>query len=413
MRSLPNIREPVIAVAGAGAAGIGAAISASAAGARVVLIEPHGAPGGMSHAANVHTICGLYRPHRKEKPEFANTGVPVEMTSRLLDNGAALPPVSMGGLWVLPIRPAGFSAVAMDWLAGHAGLDCLWRTRVIGAMCRDGRIEALHLRGADGVETELPVSVVVDATGDAHVTAFAGAATLCTPSEKLQRPAFVVGFEGMENGWMAPDGKLRLAALLVEGVREGALPSAALGAAFRAGAEPGLIWCTIDLSGDDESGPWDPLRAGALDRLAAGGRALAATMLGFLSDRLGTGITARHWPIQPGVRESRCLHGRVVLTGRDVLEGNQFADAVAEIAWPMELRETTRGPVLKFPLEGRSATIPGGALRSRDLGNLFAAGRCLSCDHDAQAAIRVIGMGLATGQAAGRAAARLAEHPDE
>lgn len=413
MRDLRNIREPVIAIAGAGAAGIGAAISAAASGARVVLIEPHSAPGGMSHAANVHTICGLYRLHRKDKPEFANPGVPVEMANRLLDAGAALEPVSMGGLWVLPIRPAGFASVAKEWLGAHPNLDSLWQTRVIGARRTGGRIEALHLRGIDGGEIELPVSAVVDATGDAHVAAIAGAAILSPPSEKLQRPAYVVGLEGIDLAWMAPDGKLRLAALLVEGVREGSLPPSALGAAFRPGAEPGLVWCTIDLSGDEDPGPWDPLRPGALERLAASARALVVMMLDFLSKHLDAEITVRHWPIQPGVRESRSLHGRMVLTGRDVVDGKDFPDAMAEVAWPLELRETTRGPVLKYPPEGKTATIPGGVLRARDVGNLFAAGRCLSCDHDAQAAVRVIGMGLATGQAAGRAAIRLVEHPDE
>jgi hypothetical protein len=221
----------------------------------------------------------------------------------------------------------------------------------------------------------------------------------------------VVGIEGMDREWMLPAGKLRLAALLVEGTRAGVLPAAALGAAFRAGAEPGLIWCTIDLRGDDECGPWDPLRPGALDRLAIVGRTLAEELMGFLSARLDVRVTARHWPIQPGVRESRCLHGREVVTGRDLLEGKQFSDAVVEVAWPMELRETTRGPVLKFPSAGKPATLPAGVLRARDVGNLFAAGRCLSCDHDAQAAVRVIGMGLATGQAAGRAAASPATRP--
>lgn len=413
MCPLPDIREPVIAIAGAGAAGIGAALAAATTGARTVLIEPYGQPGGMSHAANVHTICGLYRLHQKKRPEFANPGVPEEMANRLLENDAASNPVAMGGVWVLPIHPAGFAAVAKDWLEQLPGLECLWFTRVTAVATSGGRIDSLRLRARDGVEIDLPVSVVVDATGDAHVATLAGAATLSTPSEKLQRPAYVVGLDGMDLAWMTRDGRLRLAALIVEGVRENVLPPAALGAAFRAGAELGVVWCTIDLSGDDAFGPWDPLRPGALDRLSIGGRELVSALVSFLSARLALHVTVRHWPLQPGVRESRCLHGRVVLTGWDLLAGNASPDAVAEVAWPMELRESTRGPVLKFPPSGKTATIPIGALRARDIGNLFAAGRCLSCDHEAQAAVRVIGMGLATGQAAGRAAARLAEDPIE
>jgi len=42
--------------------------------------------------------------------------------------------------------------------------------------------------------------------------------------------------------------------------------------------------------------------------------------------------------------------------------------------------------------------------------NLWTAARCLSCDHEAQAALRVIGTCFATGQAAGLAAAWQAAH---
>jgi len=48
------------------------------------------------------------------------------------------------------------------------------------------------------------------------------------------------------------------------------------------------------------------------------------------------------------------------------------------------------------------------ALVARDADNLLAAGRCLSCDHEAQAALRVIGTCLATGEAAGLMAGRAA-----
>jgi hypothetical protein len=44
-------------------------------------------------------------------------------------------------------------------------------------------------------------------------------------------------------------------------------------------------------------------------------------------------------------------------------------------------------------------------LRSRTFENLFVAGRCISCTHEAQASIRVTGTCLATGEAAGKAAA--------
>ena len=92
----------------------------------------------------------------------------------------------------------------------------------------------------------------------------------------------------------------------------------------------------------------------------------------------------------------------------DLLRGARFEDEVALAAWPMELREQATGARLKFPENGQPCGIPLRALRSKSKENLFAAGRCLSSSHEAQASLRVIGTCLATGEAAGIAASLLA-----
>ena len=45
--------------------------------------------------------------------------------------------------------------------------------------------------------------------------------------------------------------------------------------------------------------------------------------------------------------------------------------------------------------------IPIGSLLSKDIANLFTAGRSISCESVALASLRVMGTGFATGQAAG------------
>jgi hypothetical protein len=110
------------------------------------------------------------------------------------------------------------------------------------------------------------------------------------------------------------------------------------------------------------------------------------------------------------VRESRRVMGLMELTENDILTGARFEDEVAFSSWPIELRETARGPKFRFPHENRSCGIPLRCLQSRSIQNLFMAGRCISATHEAQAALRVIGTGMAMGEAAGKAAAQAAQN---
>jgi hypothetical protein len=53
--------------------------------------------------------------------------------------------------------------------------------------------------------------------------------------------------------------------------------------------------------------------------------------------------------------------------------------------------------------------VPFRALQPQDVANLFVAGRCISADHDALASTRVMAPSMVLGQAAGTAAALLAD----
>jgi hypothetical protein len=204
---------------------------------------------------------------------------------------------------------------------------------------------------------------------------------------------------------------LTLAGWLVEGVRAGDLPSAALGLTFRASGRLGESFGTLDLTGAEQQGGYDPLDPVCLSRLEVEGRKVASAVVDFLRSRANGWQRAfiSHWPARAGVRESRRWVGEVRLTGADILSGRRFDDEIALATWPLELRETAKGAKLRFPEGDRPAGIPLGCLRVKGEDRLFVAGRCLSCDHEAQASIRVMGTCFATGQAAGLAAAMRAK----
>ena len=71
----------------------------------------------------------------------------------------------------------------------------------------------------------------------------------------------------------------------------------------------------------------------------------------------------------------------------------------------MERWTTSPKPEMTYFAERDFYDIPLDCLRSVELGNVFVAGRCLSATTGAMTSARVIGTALATGWAAGTAAA--------
>jgi hypothetical protein len=200
---------------------------------------------------------------------------------------------------------------------------------------------------------------------------------------------------------------LELAGRIVEGVRAGELPKSAMGMHFRSSGRPGEVFGTLDLAGE-ETGSYDPTDPACLSALESTGRSVSRRIVAYFQEHQPGWHQAyvAHWPVRAGVRESRRWIGEACLTGDEVLSGATHDDDVPFAAWPMEMRESNRGPKLRYPEGGRSAGIPAGALRAKGFERLFVAGRCISCDHEAQASIRVMGTCFATGEAAGRMAAR-------
>lgn len=390
-----------VAVVGGGSAGLAAAVTAARAGARVVLLERYGFLGGMGTASLVHTFCGLYLLRDEPGAVLANPGFPTEMAERMIA-ATGIGPQRMGRVDVLPQHPVEFVRIADELVLAEPTLELALHTEVLSVE-RDGgrwKIKA----GGRGGERWISATSLVDASGDAVVAGFLGSGSEMTESPCLQRPAYVFGVQGV--GEFGDAQRLETAGWIVAGVRKGELPVAAMGLSFRGSGRKGEVFGSLDLTGGEELAGYDPLDAGCLTVLEMEGRQIAMQVMGCLRERTGIwkeGYVS-HWPVRAGVRESRRWIGEQVLTGEDLLKGNRFADEVALATWPMEFRETAKGPKLRYPEGNRPAGIPLGCLKPRGTDHLWVAGRCISTDHEAQASIRVMGTSFATGEAAGRAA---------
>jgi hypothetical protein len=106
-----------------------------------------------------------------------------------------------------------------------------------------------------------------------------------------------------------------------------------------------------------------------------------------------------------GVRETRRIVGEHVLTADEVIGAQKSPEVIAKGGHHVDIHgagvDQERIPVR----DGGSYDIPFGCLVPRGLSTILVAGRCLSSTREANGSARVMGTCIATGQAAGTAAA--------
>jgi hypothetical protein len=126
---------------------------------------------------------------------------------------------------------------------------------------------------------------------------------------------------------------------------------------------------------------------------------LTARVPGF-EEALISGIAPR-----VGIRETRRIVGEYVLTADDVITGRKSPRGVARGAHHVDLHGAGTDQVRIPVQDGQSYDIPYECLLPRGATNLLVAGRCLSSTREANGSARVMGTCMATGEAAGTAAA--------
>ena len=116
----------------------------------------------------------------------------------------------------------------------------------------------------------------------------------------------------------------------------------------------------------------------------------------------------------PGVRESRRLEGDYIMSQQDYNKQTVHDDTIAFTDWGPDVHHPegfwVKGNDCIHPLKGRRTSIPYRTLYSKNIENLFMAGRCHSATHVALGGTRVMRPMCATGQAAGTAAAIAAKY---
>jgi hypothetical protein len=413
--------ETDVLVVGGGPAGLGAAVAAADAGARVVLAERYGFLGGNATAALVMPLMSFHTqmrvPERKGATSLLPTdhgpgepvvhGVLARLLERLVSAGGAIAP-SLATGYVVPFDPEWFKLIALE-LLDEAGVQFLFHAFASGV-----------LPGNKGVifETKsgplvVHAKVIVDCTGDADVAVQAGVPcevgradglvqpmTLMFRVTEFQRAAFEAYVRDNPKEWRGVHG---LWALVRRATEAGELDLPREDMLFFATPHEREVSVNSTrvtrVLGVDV---WDLSYAEWCSRRQM--RQIAAFLRRYVPGFEQSYVVQSG--VQVGVRETRRIVGEYQLDADDVLSARKFDDAIARGSYPLDIHNPKgSGTLLKRLPPGEAYDIPLRCLLPRDAPRLLVAGRCISGTHEAHSSYRVMPIVMATGQAAGVCAA--------
>ena len=370
-----------VLVAGGGVAGVFAAICAARLGASTLLVEKDSMLGGTATMGGVD-FPGLFHAWGRQ----IISGPCWECIERVNAADRARIPAIVSHPehhWDMQIRVDAFSfACAMEEMCREAGVEVRLHTMLCAAQEAEDGIQAVLAKreGMEGIFARR----AVDATGDAELAAMLGCPLDCP--DQVQPGTLMNRIGGYD----------------ISRVRR---------------EDVDAMLSDLDLQG---ASPWHilenetvPMHMDSPDARTSRGRTAlemrAREQLQTIVRRLRAipGLEGARvlWAAPSfGVRESVRILGRRRITESEYSRGASYPDGICYSFYPIDLHMPGGIDIRPLP-EGVVPSIPYGALLPRDSSFLLAAGRCISGDARAASAYRVQATCMATGQAAGAAAA--------
>ena len=412
-KNVPVRAEVDVLVVGGGPSGIIAALAAAEDGLKVALIEARSFVGG-------NLTIGLpVLGFLSQKGEPIIAGLPQKFIDRLRAvNAAGEHQACPLHVSLTLVEPEAVKTIALEMLT-ESGVDIMLNSTFEGVVMEGDRIRAATVNGK-----ELPAKIIIDCTGDADVAFRAG-----VPCEKgdergrMQPPTLMFCMAGVDTeklrmsicsdrqtydvDHIPPEYFGRNRRFIVVGLRQLIRKARDAGLSIPTertilitGLREGEVWVNMTrVRGVDGTDPRS-LSAGEIE--AAG---QIDDIREYLIEYVPGFENACFTTTAPflGIRETRRIVGRYVMTRDDILSCRRFDDAIAVGSYPVDLHHPDDdGCTMEWC--GDCYDIPYRALLPQRVENLLVAGRCISTTHEAMAAIRVMSTCMAMGEAAGRAA---------
>lgn len=415
-QEIPLLLETDIVVVGGGTTGPFAAISAARRGKKVVMIERFGSLGG-------NLTLGL-----NTKPSGALIGgLPLEVWNLARSTGGAgadyMATSKTGGVKIASPCDPEIMKILLTRLCVESGVQILFETFVSAPVVEDGVITGVIIESKAGRQF-ISAKVVIDCSADADIAAQADvpfvmgagdsdvtmqpvsmyytmngvdmkrlaewartcddipARAIPDDDEELLYGLWLTGFNGMIKQFEADTGTSLQRDNITLKTANGLMY---VNATRVLGVD---IFSPIEFTGAIVE---------CYRQIEAVTEFLCTRVPGFEEAHIGQ--------IAPvlGVRETRHIRGEYTLTGPDALEGKRFEDSIAADTSALDIHDPKGGDVDFRGMQPYE--IPYGCLVPLGVEQLLVAGRCISADHTAHARSRNMPACMATGQAAGIAAA--------
>ena len=391
VKSQPPVLDSVdVLVVGGGPAGIGAALGAARRGVKTLLVENCSFFGGVAAWALGMPI-NQVRPNGKPR-----SAVHELLVHKLEAYGDQAVRAGKHEFWC----NVEYLKVAVLDALDEAGCQYLVHVRAADAIVENNRVTGVVLATKRGLMA-IRAKVVVDCTGDADVAYYAGAETM-TEAEALMPMTLSLALTNIDNA------KVRYAdvrdAIHNARTKHPLIPSGFL--EVNQIAHSGSWY--INHSGTADLGRVDATDPMARTKAECFSRRQALQMVQALRESDNPDLRRIEWigaGPQVSIRETRRVKGVYVLTEEDAMAGRTFEDT---IAWRSGFLDPGGQKGAKF-VKMKVHDVPYRAILPEKLDGLLMAGRCLSATHVAAAAGKSMGNCMATGHAAGVAAAMCAK----